>query len=135
MRCGTDPRAQLTDGDRKAIDDFKDRLTLQAAAKPYVAAAAWVDGDPLMEVIAVTLWQHCARDNAEQPQAVCEDPRTIAAFAAAVVRAYTEGQTRADQAAVERVRAVLETEAVEGRSALEYRGLITSALMAAEARS
>jgi hypothetical protein len=32
--------------------------------------------------------------------------------------------------AVERVRAVLETEAVVGRSALEYRGLIASALMA-----
>ena len=40
----------------------------------------------------------------------------------------------ADQAALERVRAVLETEAVVGRSALEYRGLITSALMADEAQ-
>lgn len=38
----------------------------------------------------------------------------------------------ADQAALARVRTVLETEAVVGRSALEYRGLITSALMAAE---
>lgn len=38
-----------------------------------------------------------------------------------------------DQAAVARVHAVLETEAVVGRSALEYRGLIRSALMAAEA--
>jgi hypothetical protein len=36
----------------------------------------------------------------------------------------------ADRAALDRVRAVLETEAVVGRSALEYRGLITSALMA-----
>ena len=36
------------------------------------------------------------------------------------------------RAAVERVRAVLEMEAVVGRSALEYRGLIASALMAAE---
>lgn len=33
-----------------------------------------------------------------------------------------------------RVRTVLETEAVVGRSALEYRGLVTSALMAAEAQ-
>ena len=36
----------------------------------------------------------------------------------------------ADRAAVDRVRAVLETEAVVGRSALEYRGLIATALMA-----
>lgn len=40
----------------------------------------------------------------------------------------------ADRAAVERIRAVLETEAVVGRSALEYRGLIASALMADEAQ-
>jgi hypothetical protein len=36
----------------------------------------------------------------------------------------------ADRAAIERVRSVLESEAVVGRSALDYRGLITSALMA-----
>jgi hypothetical protein len=40
----------------------------------------------------------------------------------------------ANRAAVERVRTVLETEAVVGRSALEYRGLIASALMADEAQ-
>ncbi|MFI0268600.1 hypothetical protein [Streptomyces luteogriseus] len=40
----------------------------------------------------------------------------------------------ADRAALERVRAVLETEAVVGRSALEYRGLIASALMADKAQ-
>jgi hypothetical protein len=34
------------------------------------------------------------------------------------------------QAAIERVRSVLESEAVVGRSALDYRGLITAALMA-----
>lgn len=44
-----------------------------------------------------------------------------------------EVQQPSDRAAVERVRAVLETEAVVGRSALDYRGLITSALMADEA--
>lgn len=38
------------------------------------------------------------------------------------------------RAALERVRAVLETEAVIGRGALEYRGLILSALMADEAQ-
>lgn len=45
-------------------------------------------------------------------------------------------QERGDQAeaAIGRVRAVLETEAVVGRSALEYRGLIASALMAVEAQ-
>jgi len=37
------------------------------------------------------------------------------------------------EAAVERVRSVLESEAVVGRSALDYRGLITSALMADDA--
>jgi hypothetical protein len=63
-RCGNNPNARLTDGDRKAVADFKEYL--------------------------------------------------------------------ANRAAVERVRAVLETEAVVGRSALEYRGLIASALMAAE---
>lgn len=47
--------------------------------------------------------------------------------------AVPAGQAPAtDQAAVGRVRAVLETEAVVGRSALEYRGLIVSALMADE---
>jgi hypothetical protein len=38
------------------------------------------------------------------------------------------------EAAIERVRSVLESEAVVGRSALDYRGLITSALMADEAQ-
>jgi hypothetical protein len=37
------------------------------------------------------------------------------------------------EAAVERVRSVLESEAVVGRSALDYRGLITAALMADQA--
>jgi hypothetical protein len=41
--------------------------------------------------------------------------------------------TPADRAAIEKVRAVLESEAVVGRSALDYRGLILSALMADEA--
>jgi hypothetical protein len=45
-----------------------------------------------------------------------------------------EQPTPTERAAIARVRAVLETEAVTGRSALEYRGLITGALMAAEAQ-
>jgi len=86
-RCGNNPNTRLTPGDRKAVDDFKARLALQADAKPYIERAAWVDFDPLMEVIAATVWEHCARDDEEMPQLVRDDPRTIAAFAAAVARA------------------------------------------------
>jgi hypothetical protein len=87
-RCGNNPNAQLTPGDRKAVDDFKARLALQAAAKPHLDSAVWADGDPLMEVIAAAVWERCARDDADMPQLVRDDPRTIAAFAAAVVRAH-----------------------------------------------
>ncbi|MCX4703902.1 hypothetical protein [Streptomyces sp. NBC_01373] len=142
--------------------------------------AAWVDGDPLMEAIASTLWEHCPT---EGTSLVVDDPRNIAATAAAVARAVSSaglvavpptGQTAlrdrielaihselteyrlgpdtgmivqrltdaalgalptsSDRAALERVRAVLETEAVVGRSALEFRGLIALALMADEAQ-
>lgn len=100
-RCGNNPNFRMSDGDQKAVNDFQARLALQAAAKPYIADAVWVDGDPLMEVIAVTLWKHCARDDKDMPLAVCDDPRTIAAFAAAVVRAYAAVQVPAtDQAAL-----------------------------------
>lgn len=135
-RCGNNPTFRMSDGDRKAVEDFKGRLALQAAAKPYIDRAVWTDGDPLMEVIAATIWKRCARDSEDMPQLVCDDPRTIAAFAAAVARAHADVALppAADRAAVERVRAVLETEAVVGRSALEYRGLIVSALMGAEAQ-
>ena len=85
--CGNNPNFQMSDGDRKAVDDFKARLALKEAAKPYIERAAWVDFDPLMEVIAATVWGHCARDSEDMPQLVCDDPRTIAAFAAAVARA------------------------------------------------
>jgi hypothetical protein len=87
-RCGNNPNVQLTDGDRKAVDDFKARLALQAAVKPYIERAVWEDGDPLMEVIAATIWGHCARDDEDMTQLVRDDPRTIAAFAAAVARAH-----------------------------------------------
>lgn len=87
-RCGNNPNFQMSDGDRRAVDDFKGRLALQADAKPYIERAAWVDFDPLMEVIAATIWEHCARDDEEMPQLVRDDPRTIAAFAAAVARAH-----------------------------------------------
>ena len=86
-RCGNNPNFQMSDGDRQAVDAFKARLALQESAKPYIENAAWADGDPLMEVIAATLWKHCARDDRDMPQMVCDDPRTIAAYAAAVARA------------------------------------------------
>ncbi|MFC8515520.1 hypothetical protein [Streptomyces sp. NPDC057257] len=94
-RCGNDPNIRLTDGDRKAVEDFKARLALKEAAKPYIERAAWADFDPLMEVIAATVWEHCARDDAEMPQLVRDDPRTIAAFAAAVARAHAAGMAPA----------------------------------------
>jgi hypothetical protein len=100
-RCGNNPNVQLTDRDRKAIDDFKARLALKEAAKPYIERAVWVDGDPLMEVIAVTVWERCARDDENTPQLVCDDPRTIAAFAAAVACAHAAvSSAPADRAAL-----------------------------------
>lgn len=83
--CGNNPNVQLTPGDRKAVDDFKARLALQASAKPYIDSASWVDGDPLMEVIAVTVYERCETGDGG---IVHDDPRTIAAFAAAVARAH-----------------------------------------------
>jgi len=66
--------------------------------------------------------------------------RTITAIAKAAGRDIETPQwllhyQRVEQAeaAIERVRSVLESEAVVGRSALDYRGLITAALMADDA--
>jgi hypothetical protein len=87
-RCGNNPNTRLTPGDLKAVDDAKARLALLADARPYIDRAVWVDGDPLMEVIASTVWKHCGRDSEDMPQLVCDDPRTIAALAAAVARAH-----------------------------------------------
>lgn len=213
-RCGNNPNFRMSDGDRKAVDDFKARLTLQAAVTPQLDTAAWVDGDPLMEVIAHAVHQRCETGDGG---IVHDDPRTIAAVAALVARAaegerplspdysheacgfhwhgrdgmdipmrdgqpvcprceieqlrekHKAGLRRADEinnelmaevqryaegterpvlwsvynamhlraanaeSALNRVRTVLETEAVVGRTALEYRGLIASALMADEA--
>lgn len=57
--------------------------TAPAAEPP----AVWIDGDPLMEAIAVAVWERCARDDADMPQLVLDDPRTIAAAAASAARA------------------------------------------------
>lgn len=47
--------------------------------------AAWVDNDPLMETIAETVWAHC---RTEGTSLVVDDPRNIAATAAAVARHF-----------------------------------------------
>ena len=114
-RCGNNPNVQLTPGDRKAVDDFKGRRALKEAAKPYIDRAVWVDGDPLMEVIAATVWEHCARDDEDMPQAVCDDPRTIAAFAAAVARALpvVSATTQAEAGLRDRVVAAIKASPFE----------------------
>ncbi|NUS78502.1 MAG: hypothetical protein HOV70_20210 [Streptomyces sp.] len=70
----------------------------------------------------------------DQPRMLCgNDPRTQLTDgdrqAVAQFREYLD-----HRAALDRVRAVLETESVLGRSALDYRGLILAALMGAEAQ-
>ncbi|WP_371099904.1 hypothetical protein [Streptomyces sp. PU_AKi4] len=57
-------------------------------------------------------------------------PGTKGALTELERRARAEGAASTDSEALQRVRAVLETEHVAGRSALEYRGLILTALMA-----
>lgn len=47
-------------------------------------AFEWIDGDPLMEAIAATIWDHC---RTEGTSLIVDDPRNIAAVAAAVTRA------------------------------------------------
>ena len=61
--------------------------------QPDPAAAAWIDGDPLMEAIAAAVWEHC---QTEGTSLVVDDPRNIAAVAAAAVPA---AQPPADRAA------------------------------------
>ena len=44
--CGNDPRTQLTDGDRRAVAEFRDYLRERKAADPWAtiaALAAWLD--------------------------------------------------------------------------------------------
>jgi hypothetical protein len=57
--------------------------------------AAWVDGDPLMEAIAAAIWEHCETDGLSL---VIDDPRNIAATAAAVARVSSSAP--ADRAAI-----------------------------------
>lgn len=53
-------------------------------ARPDPAPAVWIDGDPLMEAMAAAVYEQCAT-HPEQALTV-DDPRTIAAVAAAVAR-------------------------------------------------
>lgn len=64
---------------------------------------AWVDGDPLMEAIAAAIWEHCETDG---PSLVVDDPRNIAATAAAVARASSSAPADRD-AARERIAAAI----------------------------
>lgn len=67
----------------EAEDRGEEPPLLPTAAPP----AVWSDGDPLMQAIAATVWERCARDDADMPQLTLDDPRTIAAAAAHAVRA------------------------------------------------
>ncbi|MFD7705619.1 hypothetical protein [Streptomyces sp. NPDC059786] len=96
--------------------------------------AVWIDGHPQLEAIAAAVWEKCGRS--DSGGCVEDDPRNIAVAALAALlppRADRAAALR-DAAAIARVRTVLETEAVVGRSALDYRGLVMSALMDAEAQ-
>lgn len=70
---------------------------------PVTEQPAWVDGDPLMEAVAAAVWEHCTT---ECGGIVRDDPRNIAAVAAAVAQQLT------DQAALrDRIRrAICEAE-------------------------
>ncbi|MEU9323243.1 hypothetical protein AB0D91_05425 [Streptomyces canus] len=76
--------------------------------QPDPTAAVWIDGDPLMEAIASTLWEHCARDDKDMPQAVCDDPRTIAAWAAAAMRSWQSAELARAQAEAHQYRTALQ---------------------------
>ncbi|MFF4136214.1 hypothetical protein ACFY1B_32725 [Streptomyces mirabilis] len=60
---------------------------------PATKPAVWTDGDPLMEAIALAVWEHCTRDGYNT---VVDDPRNIAAVAASVARqhAITDHQAK-----------------------------------------
>lgn len=69
---------------------------------------------------------------AECPQ--CSDRAAVDVDELRRIRYENLRRAERAEAAMERVRSVLESEAVVGRSALDYRGLIASALMAGEAQ-
>jgi hypothetical protein len=76
-------------------------VTDQTATQP----AAWVDGDPLMEAIAAAVWEHCCT---EGTSLVVDDPRNIAAVAAAVARAQQPAELSRAQAEAYQYRTALQ---------------------------
>jgi hypothetical protein len=58
---------------------------VQAPAADRDAPTDWIDGHPQLEAIAAAVWEKCARDDEDMPQAVCDDPRNIAVAALAAV--------------------------------------------------
>jgi hypothetical protein len=68
-------------------------------------AAAWVDGDPLMEAIAAAVWEQCRTD---YPSSVVDDPRNIAAVAASVARAQQPAELTRAQAEAYQYRTALQ---------------------------
>lgn len=55
--------------------------------------AVWIDGDPLMEAIALAVWEHCTRDGYNT---VVDDPRNIAAVAADIARQHIAADRQAN---------------------------------------
>lgn len=75
------------------VDAFARELAAASPAADRAATpAAWSDDDPLMWAIARAVWQQCAPD--EEGQRVWDDPRNIAAAAAAAVRAQAPAADR-----------------------------------------
>jgi hypothetical protein len=80
--------------------------------------------------VLVYTGQHIVRGVKGEYYPLADDVLAETYEPAAASSAPADRAALAAEAAVERVRSVLESEAVVGRSALDYRGLITSALMA-----
>jgi hypothetical protein len=77
--------------------------------------AAWVDGDPLMEAIAAAVWEHCETDGLSL---VIDDPRNIAATAAAVARASSSAPVEFELRGTAEIRAAAFDEAANALAAL-----------------
>ena len=128
-RCGNNPNVQLTPGDRKAVEDFKAYLADRAALRDRIAEAQYAHDHPGHLVpLDQTGMGPAYRAAADAVLAVLPDR------AAALREAEAEAEAERQLATVQRVRQVLELEPVLNRTALEYRGLIISALMSDEAQ-
>jgi hypothetical protein len=113
-------------------DEAEQLLAAYDASRAAAVPSAPADQTALRDRIAAAIWE---RQNPGRRWADCEyrwraDAEADADAVLAVLPAPADRTAILREAAVERVRSVLESEAVVGRSALDYRGLITSALMA-----